>query len=167
MKKKLLRHPLVVAIVVALFGAIGFLLRYYFFNSDRESTLVLSAEESAGSINTIGQIGDNTLVNNLDIPEPNISLKKVSFLPVEEGYKHEFSLNIEAKVSLKQLNIKALAPGIIKMEIKAQRSGTVFSGASGVRDGFAFDTLQDAYGEYEISIVTKSSQEIKFEYDYI
>ena len=118
---------------------------------------------SPGSINTIGQTGGiNTVVNYLDLPEPNFSFETLSKnILVENGYQSEFMLKIDTKIAINNLYIKANAPNIISMNI----GGVPFiiSGHSGITNEFAFHNIFNAFGSYRITIITKEKQQITFE----
>lgn len=45
------------------------------------------------------------------------------------------------------------------------RAGAFMSGLAGNRDGYAFDNLHNAYGNYELRIITEKPEKFVIEYN--
>jgi len=135
----------------------------YVFNFNK-----INQENSPGSIATIGQTGDNIIINpEVDIPEPTLSIKEISAHQlVNNLYKTELLLTIDSSVPIPQLYLEVKAPTITEMETVAQRTGGSMSGHSGLREGYAFTNLINAYGSYKIIILTKEKEFFNITYDY-
>jgi hypothetical protein len=110
--------------------------------------------------------GDNVVVQT-DIPEPTLDLKSlIENQALGDLFKSEFMLTIDAKVAINSLYLEVKAPTITKMEVVPQRSGLLMSGHSGLRDGFAFTNLTNAYGTYKITVYSKNHEKFEVIYDY-
>lgn len=97
------------------------------------------------------------------VPPPNFVLEQLTQnQPEGDLFKTEFMLKIESQVAVPNLYIAVHAPSITKMDAGPQRTGMSMTGHSGNRDGFAFTNLQNAYGLYKVSVLSKKP-EAKFE----
>lgn len=129
--------------------------------SDVSGDVVVSKDQSGGiTAHTVN-------INNLEIPEPKIYIKQLSSnIDTSNGYQSEFILSIDSKVVLSNLYIQANANNIIGMDIAPQYNTMLMSGHSGKREEYVFDNIQNAYGDYKITIFTKEIQKIEFDFSY-
>ena len=107
-----------------------------------------------GNIVTQNQSGgitaNNVIVNNISTnPTPVLHIKEILVNQPHEGnFQSRFELSLHTPYPVGNLYIGVRASQIEEMDIMPMRSGMFTSGHSGIRDGYAFDNLQSAYGKY-------------------
>ena len=123
----------------------------------KDSGRVINAPNSVISIDQRGGITAGQVNITTGLPEPKFEIKSlVENQPDGELYRTEFLLNISSQVAIPNLYLQVSSPAITKMDVNPQRSGASISGHTGIRDGFAFTNLQNAYGSYKITALSKS-----------
>ena len=129
---------------------------------DEVKSTVFSIKDSPGSIATVGQVGNNVINNNLDIPEPKVTYELI-FLntPVTNGYLSKFEIHVDTKVPINNFYIKVNAKDIISVpSVKAQKAGGIQSfNHMGLRDGYAFVYINQVQGDYYLEVTTKTKQD--------
>jgi len=129
----------------------------------------IDISQSPGSIATINQDGDNTILNPItDIPEPQFKFKILNKnQPYQNYYKTEYSLEIISKIQVNNLYLEARATSIVEFEAEAQRTGGIIIGHTGKREGWAFTNIPNAWGKWTLLILTKEIEDkIEIGYNY-
>jgi hypothetical protein len=126
---------------------------------------VVIPPNSVVSIDQKGGITAGTVNITTGIPEPKFDIRPiVENKPEGTTYRTEFMLSIETKVPITNLYLQVGADTIMKMEVVPQRSGGFITGHSGIRTGFAFTNIPNAYGSYKVTAVSKSPDKFKVTY---
>ena len=134
-------------------------------DTNDETPQVDIGSNSVVSINQQGGITAGTVNIQTDLPEPKLTLEPIVENQPDGGlYKSEFMMTIESQVAINNLYLEVKAPSITRMEAAPQRSGLSMNGHSGVRDGFAFTNLQNAYGRYRITVYTRNPERFEIIY---
>lgn len=125
--------------------------------SPKEANIIIN--NSPGSIATKNQKGDNYIINR-DIPDPKFYYKYIS-KNIANGnfFETKILFTIDSKIMLKNVYLEARSPSIIKFKVTPQRSGMSFFGHSGTREGLAFTNVTNAWGEYILTLVSKSPED--------
>jgi hypothetical protein len=118
-------------------------------------------------VNSPGGIQAGGNVTITDIPEPKIGIRRLTEPePFNDQYKTEYLLVIDSKVPIKNLIIKAEAVTIINVDTVPRQAGLHYVGRSGLRDGWAFTSIQNAYGSYTVIVLTKGPETCKLSYAF-
>ena len=114
---------------------------------------------SNDSIVTFGQSGgNNTIINNLDIPEPNVSAQIIEANTiVDDLYQSKIKVNIDSKIPLDNLYIQVEVPNLVEMEVYPEKLGMmVASNQSG--NNWGYYLIQNPTDDvYFIEIKTKEN----------
>ncbi|MBE7434519.1 MAG: hypothetical protein HS100_11440 [Anaerolineales bacterium] len=114
-----------------------------------------------------GITANNLIVNNISTnPTPVLDIKEILINQPHEGkFQSRFELSLHTPHPVGNLYIGVRASQIEKMDIMPMRLGMFMSGHAGIRDGYAFDNLQNAYGKYELRIITNKPERFAIEYN--
>jgi hypothetical protein len=106
-----------------------------------------------------GTLNNPTVNNTTGLAEPQIQLTPTTTNePVGDLYRTEVRLTIISDVPIPSLWLRLDGP-IVRMQAIPQRNGPSMEGYSGIRDGYAFTTLMNAYGEYVLTVFSKTPLE--------
>lgn len=152
---------LIAAVVAGVFQAISAEIQHRKSGQKPLTTLNIQGNKPIVSVNQQGGVTAERVIVNQGIPKPEFSLKEIITGKEEGGlYKAEYELEVKTVIPIPRLRLEARSPSIVGMEVVPQRVGVMMAGHSGVRTGYAFDTLYDVYGTYRIVCLTKEKEPV-------
>jgi hypothetical protein len=117
------------------------------------------------SINQTGGQTAHTIVNQA--PEPKLKTLSEKTEANEDGtYTHILVAEVVAPYTPGQMQIKAISPDIMALEVRPNRSGISMNGSSGNRPGYSFATVMSPFGQYTITVQTRTNATIGLEYTF-
>jgi hypothetical protein len=120
---------------------------------------------SGGNIVTFGQSGGQNVINQA--PKPDLKKLNDSTRQNPDGSQSISILTeVVAPYPPGSLSIKAIGPDILDLNVIPQRTGPSTSGHSGKREGYAFTTLMNPFGQYMIVVRTSKPEAISIEYEF-
>ncbi len=164
-KKSLFENPYVRGIIIAVIAVL--ILPNLPFNKQNmsEDSSILSKvniEDSELTNSPIVVDSPNTNIN-LDIPQPEMEISPITTnIPKNNIFKSEFRLKINSKVPIQSFYLRASDPNIIDMHIRPLDGRATSFGGAGKKDGYVFNTIHNANGEYELIIETTEKENIRF-----
>lgn len=75
---------------------------------------------------------------------------------VATGYESTVKLAVVSPHPVGNLYIAAHGKDVREVSLIPMRTGLSMSGPSGIREGYAFTNLQNAYGDLQIAVITAS-----------
>lgn len=121
--------------------------------------VTVNAPGGTVSVNQRGGITAGKVIIKTDLPEPELSAHIATDNQLDGGlYKTIIFIDIKTKVTVPNVYLSIAAPSIVSMIVSPLRSGLSMSGHSGVRDGWVFTNLINAYGTYRATVTTKSAE---------
>lgn len=122
--------------------------------------------EVSGTSNTvsIGHIGDVTIN---EAPAPELQLGKPEAKSLPDGTQMiRIPAEVVAPYTPGSLRVEAWAPGLVKMDVIAQRTGMQMLGHCGTRENHAFATVMQPFGRYAIKLQMRELADIEIRYDF-
>lgn len=122
---------------------------------------------NATNSNVFTGTNNGTINQNItnEFPEPKFTLYLVhKNKPTGNLYETVYNLSIDSKAAVKEVYIEAHSSSIKEFEIG--RSGLSTGGHAGKREGYAFDTMINAYGTCSLIVLTSKPDEVQFKINY-
>lgn len=97
----------------------------------------------------------NRLDFRLDLPPAKItSTPLIENQPEGKLYKSVYRLSIETQTPIPSLTVEVSSPTLVAVDLEPDRSGTYLASWSGIHHGLGTKTLQNAYGDNNLTIRT-------------
>jgi len=128
---------------------------YYAFGSGANSSQLM-IDNSFASINTVGQIGDNTMIVNDKIKEPIFRIGSFSNLVKNDKdlFSRSFLIDISSPAVLKNVYFKIPIHSLVNCNIAPAQRGVIRAMSCNAVNNVAYIHLVDAIGLYEVDIFT-------------
>jgi len=114
-----------------------------------------------------GITAQNVTINNISkIPSPTLQGKVIYLNQPNEGkFRTRIELSLISPYPVGNLYIEVRAQTIEEMDCMPMRAGGWMEGMSGKRDGYAFTNLQNAFGNYEVHVITSKAENLQLIYN--
>lgn len=138
-------------------GIIVTALSYYFFDANRNQYQIIS--NSSDSINTVGQVGDNTLVVNDKMKEPVFRVGSFTKMIKNDNglFSGSFLFEVSSTVILKSVYLKVPINSLVSCHIAPAEDGVLRAVSCNAFNNIAYIKLVDAIGLYKVDIFTNSN----------
>lgn len=129
-------------------------------NEDNSKVQVTSFNQSGGIT------AQNVTISNT--PPPTLQVTKEVLLnqPQNGKYLTRVEFTLVTPYPIGNLYLEARAQTVEEIDCLPMRTGGWMTGHSGKRDGFAFTNIPNAYGNYQLDVITSQPDKIQVIYNF-